>query len=251
MKSAEHDQRGLRDPDNASVGGKERRAVTGAYGSVTRHRPRRMRSVLGAIIGVGTLGVAGIAATSIPGQGGVINACYNNINGGLRVIDSATTVVCKTGETAIQWNQAGPEGPVGPQGPGGPPGPAGSAGPVGPQGSAGPEGPVGAQGPVGPAGPAGATGYEVVRTSGETNTADGKAQAATCPSGKKAVGGGGSVSSGGTGSSGVVASVAIHLTRPFSVVSENDSWLVQAVETAPDNITTWGLNAFVICLSVS
>ena len=43
----------------------------------------------------------------------VINACVA-ASGGLRVI--AASELCKSSETAIQWNVAGPQGPAGPQG---------------------------------------------------------------------------------------------------------------------------------------
>ena len=206
--------------------------MTKSAGRITQRRSRRWRLALGAIVGIGTLGAAGIAVAGIPGQDGIISGCYNNTNGGLRLIDRSSGDACKTGETAIQWNEAGPQGPSGP------------AGPVGPQGPAGP------QGLPGPAGPEGASGYEVVRANGETDAADSKAQAATCPAGKKAVGGGGSTSW-GTGISSVADTVAIHMTRPFTRNSENDSWVVHAIETTADDITTWTLSAFVICLSVS
>jgi hypothetical protein len=49
----------------------------------------------------------------------------------------------------------------------------------------------------------------------------------------------------------VANGVAIHLTRPFTRNSENDSWLVHALETNGDNFTTWNLSAFVVCLAVS
>ena len=87
--------------------------MTRACESVTRHRSHRLRVALGAIIGAGTLGAAGIAVASIPGQGGVINGCYNKTNGELRVIDSAAGDTCRNHESAIQWNQTGPQGPVG------------------------------------------------------------------------------------------------------------------------------------------
>jgi hypothetical protein len=57
----------------------------------------------------------------------LIQACYNNTNGGLRRVN--TPANCKNHETPISWNVAGPPGPQGPagaQGPVGPPGPAGS-----------------------------------------------------------------------------------------------------------------------------
>ena len=43
-----------------------------------------------------------------------IQACYNDTNGGLRRVNSAAD--CKTHETPISWNIAGPAGPQGPAG---------------------------------------------------------------------------------------------------------------------------------------
>ena len=112
----------------------------------------------GSVLVLGSLG-AGIAFASgtIPGPGGVINGCYQNATGhgpkgghgshedqhagALRVVPSGTT--CGKNETAISWNQTGPQGPVGP---------------AGPQGAKGSQGATGAQGPQGPQGPQGATG---------------------------------------------------------------------------------------------
>ncbi len=81
-----------------------------------------------------------IAFASIPGANGVIYSCYNtNGNGQLRVIDNSITQ-CKSNETALNFNQTGPQGPQGP------------VGPVGPQG---PQGETGATGATGPAGASG------------------------------------------------------------------------------------------------
>ena len=241
--------------------------MTRSTEGTTRTASRSSRVAIALAIGAATLTAGGVALAAIPDAAGVIHGCYHNVNGDLRVIDSSTESGCKASETAIQWSETGPQGAVGPQGPAGPAGPAGATGPAGPAGPAGatgpagPAGPAGATGPVGPqgpagpagaegpAGPAGATGYEVVRANGEFDTADLKVQAATCPTGKKAVGGGGSTSF-GTGISGVASRVALHLSAPFSSASENDSWLVHAVETTSDNLTTWRLSAYVICLSV-
>lgn len=67
-----------------------------------------------------------VARADIP-DGGVINGCYNARTGLLRVIDTSAHQSCTSGETAISWNQTGPQGAVGPQGPAGPTGPAGPA----------------------------------------------------------------------------------------------------------------------------
>src|SRR4029079_18034594 len=91
--------------------------------------------------------MAPVAFGSVPDASGVIHGCYNSTNGTQRIIDTAVAS-CKIGETAIQWNQTGPQGP---------PRPAGPQGPQGPQGSQGPQGIQGVQGPKGDTGPAGST----------------------------------------------------------------------------------------------
>ncbi len=49
-----------------------------------------------------------------------IQACYDNANGNLRRVTSASQ--CRHNETPISWNSAGPAGPRGPAGPQGPAG---------------------------------------------------------------------------------------------------------------------------------
>ena len=51
---------------------------------------------------------------------GAIQACYDNANGNLRRVTSASQ--CRHNETPISWNIAGPAGPRGPAGPQGPAG---------------------------------------------------------------------------------------------------------------------------------
>ncbi len=88
-----------------------------------------------------------------------INACYNDRNGMVRIVDSA--LECRRDEKFISWNELGTaasQGPAGPSGPIGPSGPVGPAGPTGATGAAGPAGPTGITGAAGPAGPTGITG---------------------------------------------------------------------------------------------
>ncbi len=59
---------------------------------------------------------AGTAWASIPDSGGAIHGCYKTDNGKLRVIDSSS-VGCGSDESALTWNQTGPQGPQGPPGP--------------------------------------------------------------------------------------------------------------------------------------
>ena len=81
--------------------------------------------------------LAGAAWAAIPDSSGVFHGCVSNRTGVLRVIDSSKTGLaghCFThhqAETAITWNQTGPQGPAGVQGPAGP---AGQTGPHGPPG---------------------------------------------------------------------------------------------------------------------
>lgn len=85
----------------------------------------------------------------------------------------------------VSWTEGG-EGPPGPQGEQGPPGPQGEQGPPGPQGE------------QGPTGPPGISGYEIVEVEQTITMAPGDPGVfvtATCPSGKKILGGG--YSSGG------------------------------------------------------
>lgn len=95
--------------------------------------------------------IAQHAATSAPP--GVLEACINPGNGGMRLV--ASSQACHNNETRISWNVTGPPGPVGPTGP---TGATGATGPAGAAGATGPTGATGATGPAGPAGPAGPPG---------------------------------------------------------------------------------------------
>lgn len=89
--------------------------------------PLWIRLAMGAIVAVGLVFVARAVVAQ---SNGVINACYNDRSiGQLRISDN-----CRRNETAISWNQIGPQGiqgERGPQGIQGEPGPQGPAGPSG------------------------------------------------------------------------------------------------------------------------
>jgi len=129
--------------------------------------PRIRALVVGAgALALVAIGVGGTVAASNPAT---LYACYD-VNGNVRLSDSA---ICKLpgGGRLASWGTVGVPGPTGP---------IGQAGPTGPQGGTGSSGPVG--------------GYEIVTASGFVPIS---AQAtlvqftATCPAGKKVVGGGG------------------------------------------------------------
>ena len=113
-----------------------------------RTRFRRVALAITAVAVVATAGGVTYAVADI-GGGGVINGCYNSVNGQLRVIAPATDR-CDPSETAISWGQTGPQGPKGDPGSPGPPGPHGPTGPAGPAGARGDTGPAGPAGPAGP-----------------------------------------------------------------------------------------------------
>jgi hypothetical protein len=87
--------------------------------------------------------VSGAATAAIPDAGAAIfHACVRNKDGAVRLIDPSKGEVCLTStgnaETAVQWNQTGPQGVPGSQGAPGPQGMTGQQGPVGPAGGGGP-----------------------------------------------------------------------------------------------------------------
>src|SRR5438067_5059340 len=111
------------------------------------------RKLTGLVAGIAVLAIGGgVAFATSPGSGGAISGCYANKGGDLRVIDPASGS-CKATETALTWNQTGPQGPQGDPGPQGPKGDPGAQGPQGPKGDTGPAGPAGPAGPQGPQGP--------------------------------------------------------------------------------------------------
>ena len=90
----------------------------------------KSRIFLAALSSAVTLALASGAALAavgvIPGEDGIIHACYKTQDGQLRVV--AAGAACDPSETALQWNQSGSPGAPGAAGPAGPQGPQGPAG---------------------------------------------------------------------------------------------------------------------------
>lgn len=139
----------------------------------------------------------------------------------------------------------GAPGPAGPQGQAGLDGVAGPQGPAGPAGAIGPMGPMGPQGPAGPAGiggtGAGLTGVEVVfslnpnppTTIQSFNSLVGYA---TCPTGKRAIGGGFESLGGAT----QMVSIG---SFPFS----ETTWRVQVRNMLSTSLANSQVRVYVIC----
>lgn len=132
-------------------------------------------------------GVAAFAAGTTDTN--TVHACVGP-KGVARIVASAAD--CLPAETHRTWNVQGPAGLDGAPGPQGPAGPAGAAGadgrpgPMGPIGPAGPQGPQGMTGSPGPAGAPGISDYQTVML----NASNPSGAHASCPSGKRPIGGG-------------------------------------------------------------
>ena len=129
-----------------------------------------------------------------------------------------------TGATGAQ----GDKGDKGDQGDQGIQGLTGATGAVGPAGPAGPAGAAGATGAAGAAGANGVSGYAIVTSAMVNIPNSGPAtNTATCPAGKKAIGGGYAESTGN----------GMHVLSelPTTVTASNDSWSVKAERILGNN----------------
>lgn len=120
-------------------------------GGEGKDRLRSRGTWLGGLMVVGLILATAGAVTAQ--STGVITGCVQKQTGALRISTSGSCDA-KT-ETALTWNQVGPQGPKGDTGAQGPQGP---QGPKGERGDTGPQGETGAQGPIGPPGPQGLQG---------------------------------------------------------------------------------------------
>jgi hypothetical protein len=79
-----------------------------------KHTRQELRSGRGwflAGIALAAMGIAAGALAAIPDGSGVIHGCYAPTKGyRLRVIDTAKTQTCPSGQVALNWNQTGPPG---------------------------------------------------------------------------------------------------------------------------------------------
>ena len=107
--------------------------TTRPAGRIRRTLRSRVTIATTSAVLAGVLAAGTVAYASIPDGDGTISGCYANKTRLLRVVDAATEQ-CRPEETAISWNETGPQGP---------------------QGLPGPQGEQGLQGPPGPQGPAG------------------------------------------------------------------------------------------------
>jgi len=154
-------------------------------------RPRRRTALIAGALTLSLVALGGGAAMAagaiggVPDASGVIHACYTTA-GGLKplvLVDSSKVSNCPHGWSPLAFNQTGPQGAQGLQGVQGIPGATGATGS---------QGATGATGAAGAAGASGVSGYEIV-TADTTGMDPGDSARAYCPTGKRALGGGGAV----------------------------------------------------------
>lgn len=105
---------------------------------------------------------------------------------------------------------------------------------------AGPAGPAGPGGPAGPQGPAGASAYQSVFSTSAVDSAPTKTLTASCPAGKRVLGGGVALSPATT--------PGVALTSSY--MSNETTWTGAAREVVATT-SAWGLNVVVICATMS
>jgi hypothetical protein len=120
-----------------------------------------------------------------------------------------------------------------------------SVGVAGPQGPKGDTGATGSAGPAGPAGTVGVSGYEIVSVSTNLNSKSSNVATASCPSGKKVVGGGGFENA-----APLPNPVALYYDGPVPSGNSATGWAVGAEETS-DYPAQWQVFAFAICVNVA
>src|SRR5262245_1391942 len=127
-----------------------------------------------AIVLVGAVGaIAASMGWAESSNSDVVAACYQKVDGSLRVIDAGAGDECRPSEKALSWNQQGPPGTPGQPGEPGQPGQPGEPGQPGAPGAD------------------GVSGYQVVTATSASIPVGGSAGvSATCPVGKQPVGGG-------------------------------------------------------------
>lgn len=108
----------------------------------------KSKAIIAAAVAGGLILAGGVAYATIPAADGTIYGCYHDKGGTLRVIDD-TVSQCRSTESAISWNQTGPQGPEGLKGEDGKDGVDGVNGVDGVDGE---DGAPGAKGDAGPAG---------------------------------------------------------------------------------------------------
>ncbi len=185
-------------------------------------RMKAMVTVLGLAAVLSVIGGVALATHTDPNE---LHACFETADigdqGGTELSIVSDPALCDPDdETAISWNQTGPQGPAGPQGP---------------------QGPIGLTGPAGPQGPSGLSDFEMVFTTSPLASDPFVAILLPCPGGKQIISGGFDILSPGGGVIEIVTSA------PYSL-----GWHVRARASANfQNDDLWQLRASALCATVA
>jgi hypothetical protein len=102
----------------------------------------------------------------------------------------------------------------------------------------GPQGPVGA---AGPQGPPGTSGVQQISSTGPSNSTGPKSFQVDCPSGKRAIGGGGTLL-------GTTTNTFLSTSRPSDA---GTGWIATGRESSGGNAGNWAVQAWVVCATVA
>jgi hypothetical protein len=156
-------------------------------------------------------GASGAEATDGRAAANKLTGCRNTTTGTLDQVKAGLLPIggaCGSGEVAVTWNKTGPRGP---------------------------QGPTGATGATGATGVPGVSGWEMVTSTSAYTSISPRQQVASCPAGKKVVGGGGAAN----------PVAVLYASHPLS---GGDAWSVLAIES-PATSANWYLDAFAICVT--
>jgi len=101
--------------------------------------------------------------------------------------------------------------------------------------------PAGPQGPAGAAGPPGTSGLQQISSTSVSNSTPVKSFQLDCPSGKRAVGGGGTLT-------GTITNTFLSTSRPSDA---GTGWIAAGHESSAGNGGNWAVQTWVVCATVA
>ena len=104
-----------------------------------------------------------------------------------------------------------------------------------------PKGPQGPAGAAGPQGPPGTSGVQQISSTGPSNSTGPKSFQVDCPSGKRAIGGGGTLI-------GTTTNTFLTTSRPSDA---GTGWVATGRESSGGNAGNWAVQAWVVCATVA
>jgi hypothetical protein len=104
-----------------------------------------------------------------------------------------------------------------------------------------PKGPQGPAGAAGPQGPPGTSGVQQISSTGPSNSTGPKSSQVDCPSGKRAIGGGGTLL-------GTTTNTFLSTSRPSDA---GTGWIATGRESTGGNAGSWAVQAWVVCATVA